>query len=454
MPDGSLSLPFKKVLIACRGEAALRVMRACRELALPAVVAYSEADRDALPTLLADEAVCIGPAPEADSYLNLSRVLSAAEITGCDALHPGGAFFADNPEFIEAASTCGITFIGPGADAVRLLSDRIRCREVARAAGVTVVPGTDGEVTDPAAAAASAERLGYPVACVAAAGRGTRPMRVVRRDRDLESGLRLCQAEAKAASGDGRVYLEKLLTGCRYLRVPVLADNTGNVRALVERDRSVQYRYGVLLDESPSSAVDEKLRGRLLAAAEKVARALQLRQPGTIDFFAAAEGECYFAGVDSRLEPDHPVTEVLCGIDWAAAGIRAAAGLRAGDEGRGTRGEGWAMLCRISAQNPDAEFEQTSGLLTEVRLPGGPGVRVDSYIAPGYEVPPVYDPLLAKITVWAPDRERAIARMERCLGETTVSGLKTTIGLQRRLLANARFRRGTLGVGALDEELG
>ncbi len=454
MPDGSLSLPFKKVLIACRGEAAMRVMRACRELSLPAVVAYSEADRDALPTLLADEAVCIGPAPEADSYMNLSRVLSAAEITSCDALHPGGAFFADKPEFIEAASTCGIAFIGPSADAVRLLSDRIRCREVARGAGVTVVPGTDGEVTDPAAAAAIAERLGYPVVCKAAAGRGTRSMRVVRRDRDLESGLRLCQAEAKAASGDARVYLEKLLTGCRHLRVPVLADNTGNVRALVERDRSVQYRYGVLLDESPSPAVEEKLRERLLAAAEKVARALELRQPGTIDFFATAEGECYFAGADSRLEPDHPVTEMLCGIDWAGAGIRAVAGLQTGDEGRGVRGEGWAMLCRISAQNPDAEFEQTSGLLTEVRLPGGPGVRVDSYIAPGYEVPPVYDPLLAKITVWAPDRERAIARMERCLGETTVSGLKTTIGLQRRLLANARFRRGTLGVGALDEELG
>jgi acetyl-CoA carboxylase biotin carboxylase subunit len=451
MPDGSPALSFKKLLVACRGNAAMRVMRACRELGLPAVVAYSEADRDALPTLLADEAVCIGPAPEADSYANLSRILSAAEISGCDALHPGDGFFADQPEFIEAASTCGVTFVGPGADSVRLLRDRIRCRELVRGAGVEVVPGSDGEVAGPAEAAELAGRLGYPVLCKAAAGRGGKAQHVVRRDRDLETGLRFCQAEAKAATGDGRVYIEKLLPDCRHVRVPVLADRAGTTVALAERDLSVQFRYQMLLDESPSPAVDAALRRNLLAAAELVARALQLDQPGAVDFFLGPGGRFYFAGADSRLEPDHAVTEAVTGIDWAGAGIRAAAGLEAGGEGRSASFTGWAMQCRIAAQNPDADFEQTAGLLTEVRLPGGPGVRVDGYVAPGYEVPPVYDPLLVQLVAWAPDRLRAIGRMERCIAETTISGVKTTVGLHRRLLSLPRFRRGQ--AGALDEEL-
>jgi acetyl-CoA carboxylase biotin carboxylase subunit len=444
-------LPFKKLLVACRGDAAMRVMRACRELGLPATVAYSEADRDALPTMLADEAICVGPAPEADSYANLSRMLSAAEISRCDALHPGDGHFADNPEFIEAAGTCGVAFVGPGADSVRLLRDRIRCRELVRGAGVDVVPGSDGEVASPADAMELAGRLGYPVFCKAAAGRGGKAQHVVRRDRDLETGLRMCQAEAKAATGDGRVYLEKLLPDCRHVRVPVLADRTGRIVPLVERDLSVQFRYQTLLDESPSPAVDPVLREALQDAARRVAQALQLRQPGVVDFFLDASAHYFFAGADSRLEPDHPVTEGVTGIDWAAEGVRAAAGLELAAIDPRSTVTGWAVQCRITAQNPDAEFEQTAGLLTEVRLPGGPGVRVDGYIAPGYEVPPVYDPLLVKITAWGPDRARAIARMERCIAETTISGVKTTVGLHRRLLSAPKFRRGQ--VVTLEEEL-
>ncbi len=454
MSDKPAALPFKKLLIACRGAAALRVLRACRELGLPAAVAYSEPDRDALPTMLADEAVCIGPAPEADSYANLSRVLSAAEITRCDALHAGDGPLAANPEFIDAAGACGVAFIGPDAESARRLSDRLLCRELARAAGVPVVPGSDGETPGPAEAATAAERLGYPVLCRPATGHS--PRRVVRRDRDLEPGLRLCQAEARSATGDGRVYIERLLERCRRLRVPVLADATGAVAALVERDLSVQFRRRVLIDESPSPAVGPELRARLLAAAEEAARALDYRRPGAVDFLLESDDRFYFAGAGVRHGPDEAATEMLTGLDWTAAAIRAAAGqeIVADSRQRAAPAEGHVMQACIAAENPDAEFERTSGLVTEARLPGGPGVRTDGYITPGYEVPPVYDPLLCTVTVRAGDRQRAIARLARCLTETTISGPKTTLGLLRRILAGPRLERAELHCAALEEELG
>ena len=448
-----MPLPFKKVLIANRGEVALRVIRACRELGVPSALVYSEADRDSLPVLIADEAVCIGPAPAQDSYMNVSRILSAAEITKADALHPGYGLLSESPEFVEATESCKVTFIGPTVDTLRLARDKIRMRQLARETGLAVVPGSEGEVATAAEAAKLAGDLGYPVLVKAAAGRGGGGMRLVKRDKDIETGFRMCQAEAKAAFGDGRVYIEKHLANARHVEIQLLADRMGKVEFLPERDCSVQFRYRKLLEESPSPAVSSELRRTLGHQASAIGRAVGLTNAGTVEFLMDDKENCHFLEINCRLPVEHAVTEAVTGIDIVQHQLLSAAGQQLDLPAGPPSPRGHALECRINAEDPDAGFEPTSGLVTEVRMPGGPGIRIDSYLAPGYVVPSLYEPLVAKVIAWAPDRTQAIARMARALSETAVTGVTTTVQLHRRLMESGRFRRGKLGIGMLDEEL-
>ncbi|MBM3331176.1 acetyl-CoA carboxylase biotin carboxylase subunit [candidate division WOR-3 bacterium] len=448
-----MSLPFKKVLVANRGEVALRIIRACRELSVPSALVYSEADRDSLPVRVADEAVCIGPAPAQDSYLNVSRILSAAEITKSDALHPGYGFLSESPEFAEAAESCKVTFIGPTAETLRLAQDKIRMRQIARQANLAVVPGSDGEVNSSTDAAGIAAELGYPILVKAAAGRGGGGMRLVKRDRDIETGFRMCQAEAKAAFGDGRVYIEKHLANARHVEVQLLADRRGNVSYLPERDCSVQFRYRKLLEESPSPAVSGALRRVLGKQALAIGRAVGLTNSGTVEFLMDDRENCFFLEINGRLQIEHGVTEMVTGLDIVQNQLFSAAGEPLILPAEDPAPLGHAIECRITAEDAEVGFEPSSGLVTDARMAGGPGIRVDSYLSPGYVVPPLYEPLVAKLIAWAPDRPQAIARMARALAETAVTGITTTVGLHRRLMESGRFRRGKLGIGMLDEEL-
>ena len=442
---------FKKVLVANRGEIALRIIRACREAGVPAVAAYSEADRDSLPVLVADEAVCIGPPASADSYLNVSRILSAAEITGCDALHPGYGFMSESAEFVEAAESVNVKFIGPSAPTIRLMGDKIEARRTVSAAGVPVLPGSEGEVRDSKEAARLCKELGYPVLVKAAAGGGGKGMRIVKREKDLESGFRMCQAEAKASFGDPRVYVEKYVSKAHHVEVQILADRNGRVVSLGERDCSAQRRHQKLLEEAPSPIVDDAMRDRLGSWAIAAARAAGYVSAGTVEFMVDKEGNCFFMEMNARLQVEHPVTEEVTGIDIVREQLRIAAGepLDLPDDAGRLRGH--AIECRIYAEDPDMDFEPSPGLVTEVRMPGGPGIRVDSYLMPGYRVPPFYDPLVAKIISHGPDRETATARMDRALAETEIGGIATTIRFHRRLLRSGRFQRGQLTTADLDE---
>ncbi len=444
---------FKKVLIANRGEIALRIIRACRDLGVPSVLVYSEADRDSLPVLLADEAVCIGPAPAQDSYLNVSRILSAAEIAGCDALHPGYGFLSESPEFCEATESCNVTFIGPPASTMRLLGDKIEARKTAARAGVPVIPGSGDEVREAKDAVRLAKDLGYPVLVKAAAGGGGKGMRVVRREKDMESGFRMCQAEAKAAFGSPRVYLEKYLADCHHIEIQILADRHGRVVHLGERDCSAQRRHQKVLEESPSLLVDDALRDRLGAWAVAVARAAGYVNAGTVEFAMDKEGNCYFMEMNARLQVEHPVTEMVTGVDIVCEQLRIAAGEKLELGADVARPRGHAIECRICAEDSDAGFEPSPGLVTELRLPAGPGVRVDSYLLPGYRVPHQYDPLVAKVIAWGVDRQRAIARISRALAETEITGITTTTVFHRRLLRSSRFLRGKVTTAMLDEEV-
>lgn len=443
---------FKKVLVANRGEIALRIIRACRDSGIPSVLVYSEADRDSLPVLLADEAVCIGPAPARDSYLNASRILSAAEIAGCDALHPGYGFLSESPEFCEATESCKLVFIGPRAETLRLLGDKIEARTTAARAGVPVIPGSEGEVREAKDASRIARELGYPILVKAASGGGGKGMRVIRSEKDLESGLRMCQAEAKAAFGDPRVYIEKYVSDAHHIEVQVLADAYGTVRHLGERDCSAQRRHQKVLEESPSLLVDEPMRRRLGEWAIAVAAAAGYRNAGTVEFVVDKERNCYFMEMNARLQVEHPVTELVTGVDIVREQLRIASGEKLELPEDAHQPWGHAIECRICAEDPDADFEPCPGLITDLRLPGGPGVRVDSYLQPGYRIPHHYDPLVAKIITWGKDRANAISRMERALAETEIAGLATTVGFHRRLLKSSRFLRGKVTTAMLDEE--
>jgi acetyl-CoA carboxylase biotin carboxylase subunit len=444
---------FNKVLIANRGEIALRVIRACRELDCKSVAIFSEADRNSLHVRFADEAFCVGPGPSARSYLNVPNIIGAAEVAGVDAIHPGYGFLSENAGFAEICASHGIKFIGPPANAIALMGDKASAKQRMLEAGVPVIPGS-GIIDSLSAAKKFCAEAGYPVLIKATAGGGGKGMRIVGRDADLAAGLTAAGGEAQAAFGNAGVYIEKLLVHPRHIEVQVLADEYGHVIHVGERDCSVQKpSHQKLLEEAPAANLDADLRVKLYEAAVRAARACNYANAGTLEFLVTEDGKYYFMEMNTRIQVEHPVTEVVYGVDLVKWQIRIAAGERLTRRQEDIKPRGHAIECRINAEDPDNKFTPAAGRLGTVLMPGGPGIRVDTHIHSGVEVPPYYDSLLAKITASGRDRADAIARMRRALAETEVRGLATTLGLHRRILTNPSFIEGRTHVTWLREEL-
>ena len=440
---------FDKILIANRGEIAMRVIRACKELGIPTVAVHSTADADAMHVRLADESVCIGPPPARDSYLNVPAILSAALITGAEAIHPGYGFLSENAGFAEMVEAHGLSFIGPSADHIRMMGDKIAAKEAMAKLGVPLVPGSDGMLPDIGKARDVAGRIGYPVLIKASAGGGGRGMKVARDASELEDAFRIARTEARAAFGNDAVYMEKYLDHPRHVELQVLADGQGNVVHFGERDCSLQRRHQKLLEEAGSPALTTAARDRLGATATVALSKIGYRNAGTLEFLYQ-DGEFAFIEMNTRLQVEHPVTEMVCGIDLVREQIRIAAGAPLGYGQSDIRFTGHAIECRINAEDPTT-FMPTPGRVTAFHAPGGLGVRVDSALYAGYFVPPYYDSLVAKLIVHAPTRLDAINRLRRALDEFAVVGIQTTIPLHQRIVDDAEFQRGDYTIHWLEE---
>ncbi|MBI4570610.1 MAG: acetyl-CoA carboxylase biotin carboxylase subunit [Chloroflexi bacterium] len=442
---------FKKILVANRGEIALRVMRTCRELGIATVAVYSDVDRNALHVRYADEAYLLGPGPPRESYLNAKRLIEVARKAKADAVHPGYGFLSENAEFAEACRKARKVFIGPTPEAMRLLGDKVAARRLMRAAGVPVVPGTDGEV-EPGEAARVAAKIGYPVLIKAVAGGGGKGIRLVSEAVELESAVRVASSEAASAFGHGGVYVEKYLSPVRHVEVQVMADEHGHAVALGERECSIQRRHQKLVEESPSVAVDETLRRQMWEAAAAGAKAAGYCNAGTVEFLLDQSGQFYFLEVNARLQVEHPVTELCTGRDLVADQIRVAAGEPLPYSQEDVRPTGHAIECRIAAEDPYNGFLPSLGRVDWVEEPSGPGVRVDSSLYSGVEIPYHYDPMLAKVICWAPTRDAAVQRMLRALREYVVVGIQTNIPFHLQLLTDKRFLAGQFSTGFLGHE--
>jgi acetyl-CoA carboxylase biotin carboxylase subunit len=432
---------FHKILIANRGEIALRIIRTCRELGIRSVIAHSTADANSLPVKLADESICVGPDAARLSYLNIPAIISAAEVTDSEAIHPGYGFLAENPAFAEVCRACSITFIGPSPEAIRLMGDKAQARQIAKQAGVPVVPGSELPLKDSAEALDVAERIGYPIIFKAAAGGGGRGMRIVRDRAEATKAFDACQSEAGAAFDSSDVYCEKFVERSRHVEVQVLGDKNGIRVHMGERDCSVQRRYQKLIEESPAPALSPETRSALHRAALTAAAAVNYVNAGTLEFLVDGEGRFYFIEMNTRLQVEHPVTEMITGIDLVREQIRIAAGEALGYRQDAIRFEGHAIECRINAEDPET-FAPSAGRVTAWVPPGGFNVRVDSHLMSPYAVPPFYDSLLAKIIVRGQDRAEAIVRMRRALAETLVEGVKTSIPFLLRVLSDPAFVQG------------
>ncbi len=445
---------LRKILVYPRGEIAIRVIRACRELRIHTVAVYSEGDVDSMHVRLADEAVCIGPAAAPESYLKLQNVLSAARITGADAIHPGYGFLAESATFAEACAACHIKFIGPSAESIERMGDKARARELVQQAGVPVVPGSEGVVGDEQRALRVAAQIGYPLMIKAAAGGGGRGIRIVRHEEELVRELRLAQAEADAAFGDGALYLEKYLEEPRHVEFQILADEHGTVLHLGERDCSLQRRHQKMVEEAPCIALTPELRERMGQAAVRAARAAGYTNAGTVEFLLDRNGNFYFLEMNTRIQVEHPVTEVVTGIDLVKSQIAIASGLPLEWCQEQIRVEGHAIECRINAEDPERRFAPSVGEIRSLILPGGPGVRVDTHAYAGYRMPSHYDSLLAKLITFGRDRNEAIARMARALDEFFVEGVNTTIPFHRQIMADGQFRRGEVHTDFIQQRMG
>jgi acetyl-CoA carboxylase, biotin carboxylase subunit len=439
--------PVRKVLIANRGEIALRILRACRDLNIPAVVAYSDADRDSLPVRLADEAVCIGPAAVSRSYTNIPAIITAALVTGCDALHPGYGFLSENSYLADVCTKVGITFIGPPADVIGKMGNKAEARKLMREAGVPLMPGSDGVVRNLAEAKSAAKRVDYPVLIKAAAGGGGRGMRVASSESELIRQLPMAQTEAESAFGNGDVYIERYLDQPRHVEVQILADAFGHVFSIGDRDCSLQRRHQKIIEEAPAPFLSKRTRENILKAAAKGAKAAGYRSAGTIEFLVDREGRFYFMEMNTRIQVEHPITEMVSSIDLVAWQLRIAMGEQLRIEERDVEPRGHAIECRITAEDPARDFAPSTGTVSTYVAPGGPGVRVDSHLFSGYQVPPYYDSLLAKIAVWGKDRSEAIERMERALRETIIDGVTHVTPLHLLILADEGFRSGDIHTG-------
>jgi acetyl-CoA carboxylase biotin carboxylase subunit len=432
---------FKKILIANRGEIALRIIRTCRELGIKTVAIYSEADRFSLHVRFADEAVCIGPPPARESYLNIPRIIAAAEITNADAIHPGYGFLAENAGFAEICVSSDIKFIGPSPASIAAMGDKALAKETMKRAGVPVVPGSGGVIKDLKEAQSIAAEIGYPVMIKASAGGGGRGMRIVREESELEKFIQMAKSEAQNAFGNDEIYLEKYIEEPRHVEIQVFGDQYGNVIHLGERDCSIQRRHQKLIEESPSPAVDEELRERMGDAAVRGAASVNYEGAGTIEFLLDKHKNFYFMEMNTRIQVEHPVTEEVIGFDLVKEQIRVAAGERLTTR-RVIKPRGHAIECRINAEDVAKDFRPTPGRITSFHFPGGFGVRVDTHAYAGYEIPPFYDSLIAKLIVHGRDREEAINRMLHALEEFIIEGVPTTIPFHEKVLRNARFRSG------------
>jgi acetyl-CoA carboxylase, biotin carboxylase subunit len=444
---------FKKILIANRGEIAVRIIRAARELGIETVAVFSEADRDSLHVRLADEAVCIGPPPSAASYLHIPRIISAAEITAADAIHPGYGFLSENAHFAEVCESCHIRFIGPTSEMIRRMGDKAAARKTMVQAGVPVTPGSEGTLQSPDEAADVAAILGYPVIIKAAAGGGGKGMRIATDESSLRNGIRTAQAEAEANFGNGAVYLERYVEKPRHIEFQIIGDKHGNLLHLGERECSIQRRHQKLVEESPSVALDDELRTKMGSAAVAGAKTIGYEGCGTIEFLLGPNREFYFMEMNTRIQVEHPVTEEVTGYDLIKAQIAVAAGETLPWRQDEVRLRGHALECRVNAEKPDQNFQPSPGRVSYFHAPGGPGVRVDSHLFSGYTVPAQYDSMVAKIITWGRDRMESIVRMRRALEETVIEGIDTTIPLHLRILKSPAFLKGELHTGYLEELL-
>jgi len=443
---------FSKILVANRGEIALRVIRACRELGIKTVATFSDADRDALHTRFADESICVGPANSQQSYLNIPAIISAAEVSDAEAIHPGYGFLAENPEFAEVCEASGITFIGPKSSHIRLLGNKIQARNLAGRAGVPIPPGGVEGLDDPDEALKGARKIGFPVIIKAAAGGGGRGIRVVHSEASFRTSFSMAQSEASTAFNNPEVYVERFIESPRHVEFQILADNHGNVIHLGERDCSIQRRYQKLIEESPSPQMTEELRKKMGDAAVALTRESGYVNAGTVEFLLDSDQKFYFMEMNTRIQVEHPVTEMVTGIDLVKEQIRISAGLHMDYDQGDINFQGHAIECRINAEDPD-NFRPNPGTITFYYAPGGPGIRVDSAAYEGYYIPPHYDSMVAKLIAHGRDREEALARMERALEEFVIEGVKTTIPLHQRILKKMKFRRGEYGTDFLEKEL-
>ncbi|KPK72940.1 acetyl-CoA carboxylase biotin carboxylase subunit [candidate division WOR_3 bacterium SM23_60] len=444
-------MKFDKILVANRGEIAIRIIRAAKELKLKTVAVYSEADSDALHTKLADEAVCIGPASSKQSYLNITSIISAAEITGAQAIHPGYGFLAENSDFVEICESCGITFIGPTPDHVRLMGDKIKAKRTMSQAGIKGIPGSEGAIAVLGEAQPIVKHIGFPVILKAASGGGGKGMRIAHNTAELESGFRIAQAEAKAAFGDGRIYVEKFIARPRHIEVQIVGDTFGNVVALGERECSIQRRHQKLIEESPSPAVTKTMRRKLLASAAKAASNIGYRSAGTIEFLMDEKKNFYFMEMNTRIQVEHPVTEMVSGVDLLKEQIKIALGEKIRIKQKNFALRGHAIECRINAEDPNRNFMPTPGTITFFHMPQGLGVRFDTHIFAGYTIPRMYDSLLGKLICHGNSRTEAIARMKQALGELVIEGIATTASFHRKIMDNEKFIAGDLTTHFIDE---
>jgi acetyl-CoA carboxylase, biotin carboxylase subunit len=442
---------FHKVLVANRGEIAVRIVRACHDLGIRAVVAYSEADRYSLAVRMADEAVCIGPAPAARSYLNPSALISAALITGCEAIHPGYGFLSENPYFADICAECQLVFVGPSGDAIRRMGDKALGRATMKKAGVPTVPGSEGEVRSAEEAFDLARSIGYPVLLKPSAGGGGRGMRVANDEAELVKGFPIARAEAEAAFGNGGLLIEKYLPLVRHIEIQILADTHGNMIHLGERDCSSQRRHQKIVEEAPSPVVSQKLRDRMGSDALKGIKSIGYVNAGTLEFLMEPSGRYYFIEMNTRIQVEHPVTELITGIDLVKWQLRIAAGEKLTIRQRDVQIRGHAIECRVNAEDPAQDFMPAHGEVEYYVPPGGPGVRCDSHLYAGYSPPRNYDSMLGKIITYGNDRTEALDRMRRALRETVITGIKTTIPFQQAMLDDPQFREGNISTRYVPE---
>jgi acetyl-CoA carboxylase biotin carboxylase subunit len=444
---------FSKILIANRGEIALRIIKACNKMGIKTVAVYSEADRECLNVKLTDKAVCIGKAHSKESYLHYTAIISAAEITNADAIHPGYGFLSEDAHFAEICESCNMTFIGPPPVAIRKMGDKSVARETMKKAQVPVVPGSEGEIKDQENAIKIAEQIGFPVLIKASAGGGGKGMRIAHDRESLVSCLSMARAEAQAAFGSNEVYIEKLIDKARHIEVQVLGDKFGNVIHLRERECSIQRRYQKLIEETPSPAVNKRLRERICETAVRAAKAVGYYNAGTVEFILDREGNFYFIEMNTRIQVEHPITEMITGVDLVMEQIRIAAGENLRYQQKDITCNGHSIECRINAEDPENNFMPSPGKVSEYSPPSGTGIRVDSHLYKGYVIPPYYDSLIAKLIVHGKNRKDAIVKMQRALGEFVIKGIKTTIPFHLKVLRNTDFQKGGYSNQFVEEKM-